>query len=207
MHHLYRALPEAYRVHSDPEARITVWRGAKAGQAAVGFQCSLQADATAYLINAAGQGTEVLNQIIDRHTSSSKENSPFVSVATDPRLSQLMSQRDGETMYQLELAAHRSVGDPDKIGAPSRPKGTELFVVGEVTPEDIVAVKLNNGDQRASELIHKLGNSQYMHTFLSYIHDDSLIPSELNPLGVWDTSGHWRSFSETPKENLSLATR
>ncbi len=207
MYRLFDALPEAYRVHPDPNAMLTVWRGAKVARATVGFRCSMQADATDYLLQVAAGGPEALNAVIDKHTSSSKENSPFVSVATDPRLSQLMASRGDETVYELMLPAHRLVGDPERIGAPSRPNGTELFVVGEITPTDIVAVKLNNNEQRASELLHSVEGRQYLHTFLSFIHDNSPVPTELNPHGVWDRSANWHRSAPSVQQDLTLAIR
>ncbi len=135
-----------------------------------------------------------------------KNDSPFVSVTTDPRYAQLMAQRKDETIYELELAAHQLIGDPDRLGAPSRPQGTELFVVGLLEPSSIVAIKKNNQDRQASELIHDDG--RYEHTFFSWMGDNSPIPTELNPLGAWDTSGNWIDFaSHSSANDLALATR
>ena len=185
---IWKELPEEFRL-SDPEAQITVWRGDKLGKHITGMMCRLaDRDPSRTVLEIARQGRDALLELVDKHTSAHPK-SPLVSVATDIRLAQYFAgfRSEKETIYEIRVAAHRLLRDPESIGARRWPIDSELFVVGQIVPSDIVRVKTNNHHQAASELV-------YWKDGRMYIMDDSAggpgkisTPTLPNPLGTWVT--------------------
>jgi hypothetical protein len=185
---LWKTLPEEFKL-PDPEATVTVWRGDKLGKFATGMSCRLSAaEPEQVVLEAANQGREALVSLIDRHTSAYPD-SPLVSVATDIRLAQLFAgfRETEETIYEINVPAHRLLRDPENTGTPLWPHDSELFVVGKIQPSDIARLKINNHDDTASELVFEHNGRSYIADHLTDI--ASLpVPILPNPLGVWESN-------------------
>ena len=195
MYMLYGVLPPEFRVGSSPNELVTLWRGDKTGRLATGMTCIIEegSDPETIVLNAALQGHDALNGLIDHHTSTSTRpgsgrNSPFVSVTPDVRVAQTWASRRGETIYKLKVPASRLVRDPDKIGSYGSLNEAELFVVGDVAPHQITAVKLNNDDPASSELQYERDGSPYRHDRYTLRSDPSPPVTTPHPNGIWQRS-------------------
>lgn len=182
---LWQSLPAEFRF-PEPEAQVTLWRGDKLGVAATGMACRLtEGDPQQVVLDAARQGRGALTELIDGHTSMSPD-SPLVSVTPNLRMAQLFAgvRSANETIYEVTLPARRLVRDPYKIGAPSWPADSEVFVVGGIRPSDIKQIKTNNADPAASELLYERDGREYRATSVI---DAARLPAttEPNPLGIW----------------------
>lgn len=190
---IYETLPAEFRASDDPEDVLTLWRGDKIGRAATGMICRLGDTEAAdhFIYEVASRGVDELNNLIDLHTGASIY-SPMISVTNAISRAQEFASHPDETIYRLELPASRLIRDPYAVGRPHRGNDTELFVVGEVTPSDIVAVKTNNEDINASEFLEPheqtgkvLCISWGVGVLLCDFPDD---PSrQPNRYGVWET--------------------
>jgi hypothetical protein len=182
---VWRELPTEFRL-PDPEAMVTLWRGDKLGKLVTGMSCRLtQADPVKTVLEAARVGYDALIDLVDEHTSA-HPRSPLVSVAADIRLAQFFadSSDENETIYEINILAHRILRDPENIGTPLWPKDSELFVIGTIDPSDIARIKSNNSEQRASELLFWENGRSYIADYSTNI---SAIPTPQlpNPLGEW----------------------
>jgi hypothetical protein len=183
---VWHSLPSEFRL-PDPEATVTVWRGDKLGKLATGMACRLDTgDPQQVVLETARQGYEALLHLIDRHTSAFS-NSPLVSVAGDIRLAQFFAGfRDiDETIYEINVPAHRLLRDPENIGTPRWPKDSELFVIGTVQPEEIVKLKTNNHESAASELVFEQNGRGYIANHFTDIRNVP-VATLPNPLGTWE---------------------
>jgi hypothetical protein len=184
---VWRELPPEFRF-PDPEAPTTVWRGDKLGRLATGMSCRLadtDADPVQTVLDIARQGGDALNDLIDRHTSA-YHDSPLVSVAGDIRLAQLFAgfrDRD-ETIYEINVPAHRLLRNPENIGTRRWPKDSELFMIGAIKPSDIVGYKQNNTDRGASELLIWEVDGCYIANALTDFREIPT-PERPNPRGKW----------------------
>jgi hypothetical protein len=184
---IYDRLPEEFRVSADPTELIRVWRGDTLGRHVTGMMCRLSSveSAEIQVREAAGAGVEGLNQLIDLHTDGDRI-SPLISVATAISLAQAYSTRENETIYEIEIPASRLLRDPYSIGNP-RGNEAELFVIGAITPLDFRALKTNNHDRRASDLMYQREVRGKTLTFIAssisdYRHDPA---KPRNPAGIW----------------------
>ncbi len=180
----WESLPPRFRF-SDPERQITAWRGDRVGKLATGMSCRLgEHDPVDVIRNAALLGDEELYKLIDRHTSTSM-GSPLISVTTNLHIAQAFAARVGSTIYEVTIPGHRIVRDPYNTGTPNLRNDTEIFVVGEIRPYEITAVKTNNDDSNASELLVYRDGCSYLLDSLS-VHKSIPVPNAPNPVGVWE---------------------
>lgn len=182
---VWQELPPEFRL-PDPEASVTLWRGDKLGKFATGMSCRLtSANPEQTVLEAARKGYNALFDLVNEHTSA-HQDSPLVSVATDIRLAQLFAgaREKDETIYEVKIPAHRLLRDPENIGTPRWPKDSELFVIGAITPGDIIRCKKNNPDPNASELVFWENGRRYIADGFTDIRTIP-IPPLPNPLGEW----------------------
>jgi hypothetical protein len=184
---LWQELPTEFRM-PNPEANIKLWRGDSIGKLATGMSCRLVAgDPEHVVLDIARLGYDALIDLVDRHTSSS-QNSPLLSVAADIRMAQLFadSRTRGETIYEITVPGHRLLRDPENLGAPNWPKGSELFIVGDIQPSDISRIKKNNDQETASELVFWQNERRYIADGITNI-SSIPVPELPNPLGRWES--------------------
>jgi len=184
MNHLWESLPPDFRFE-DPTVLVTAWRGDRVGRAAIGITCTLESgNPEDVVIDAARQGTDKLLKLIDRHTGTSR-NSPLVSVTTDLRIAQRFAGDPKSTIYEITIPAGRLMRDPLNTGTPGYPIDTEVFTVGAIQPEEITAVKVNNSDPDASELIFAVDGRHRKYDVFSDFRNRPAHTAP-NPAGIWN---------------------
>jgi hypothetical protein len=183
---VWHSLPPEFRLPR-PEARVTLWRGDKIGKIATGMCCRLSAEYSPdqVVFDIAQRGYDALTHLVDQHTSAHPD-SPLVSTTSNLRMAQLFANSGdrSETIYEINVPAHRILRDPESIGAPQWPKDSELFVIGDILPSDVSRIKTNNDDQIASELIYEHDGRFYIADGLSDV-GALPIPTSPNPRGKW----------------------
>lgn len=142
----YYKIPEKYRVGERPQDLIISYRGDWKGLEKGIFSNLQEAGNIAGIqeaIKIVESGNEAeIRKLIDKYTSGSRL-SPFVSTSQNPEVAQVYAVKPGTTIYQLKIPASRIVIDAENIGGAGK---TELFVIGAIYPEEVVAIKkINDG--------------------------------------------------------------
>jgi len=148
----YYKIPEKYRVGERPQDLIISYREDLKGLEKGIFSNLQKAGDIAgiqEIIKKIESGDESeIRKIIDKYTSGSR-TSPFVPTSRNPEIAQVFATKPSTTIYQLRIPANRIILDAEDIGGTGK---AELFVIGTIYPEEIIAVKRNNDDVLHSEL-------------------------------------------------------
>jgi hypothetical protein len=153
-------IPPRYRLGKTAHDKIIVFRSDKRDRETIGLKSKAldgQDEASILKIKAVVESgdEEQIHRLIDRHTSSS-EGSALLSSSYNPRMAQVFmsthyraSRGRNSTLYKIEVDADRAIFDADDTGHTGL--SGEILILGEIHPEEIVAVKIVN-DAQHSEL-------------------------------------------------------
>ncbi len=205
MKEIYDLLPDEFRASPDPDEPLTLWRGDKIGIAVAGITCRLgspeQAEHLVYEM--VKRGKDPINDLIDAQTDAD-HHSPLISVTNAiVRAQAYAGRREEETIYELRIPASKLICDPYGRGKLGSNNDGELFVIGSIQPSEIVAVKINNNDLTASELLapdQQTGNmlsAIFIHSSLSHHFYEDVVEGYNDPSrqpnrhGEWDRSQSW----------------